>query len=156
MAIEKHLKLTGISNVSWKDAITKTILEASKTIDYISSVTVLEQKAKIDGKYIRIMIDSGSNAVIGADGYAKTITGMARVKDQIYSANENSANIKESIAYTSDINKATVFITDADGRIGLQNLLMSTNGNDRIKYDIYEISINRINIAKEELDESND
>ena len=50
--IEKHLKLTGISNVSWKDAITKTILEASKTIDYISSVTVLEQKAKIDGNKI--------------------------------------------------------------------------------------------------------
>ena len=52
MIIEKHLKLTGISNISWKDAITKTILEASKTIDYISSVTVLEQKAKIDGNKI--------------------------------------------------------------------------------------------------------
>lgn len=52
MSIEKHLKLTGISNVSWKDAITKTIIEASKTIDYISSVTVLEQKAKIDGNKI--------------------------------------------------------------------------------------------------------
>ena len=54
MSIEKHLKLTGISNVSWKDAITKTIQEASKTIDYISSVTVLEQKAKIDGNKISI------------------------------------------------------------------------------------------------------
>lgn len=52
MTIEKHLKLTGISNISWKDAITKTILEASKTVDYISSVTVLEQKAKIDGNKI--------------------------------------------------------------------------------------------------------
>ncbi len=52
MAIEKHLKITGISTVSWKDAITKAILEASKTIDYISSVTVLEQKAKIDGNKI--------------------------------------------------------------------------------------------------------
>ncbi len=52
MSIEKHLKLTGISNVSWKDAITKAIQEASKTIDYISSVTVLEQKAKIDGNKI--------------------------------------------------------------------------------------------------------
>ena len=52
MIIEKHLKLTGISSISWKDAITKTILEASKTIDYISSVTVLEQKAKIDGNKI--------------------------------------------------------------------------------------------------------
>lgn len=52
MAIEKHLKLTGISNISWKDAINKTIMEASKTIDYISSVSVLEQKAKIDGNKI--------------------------------------------------------------------------------------------------------
>lgn len=52
MSIEKHLKLTGISDVSWKDAINKTIIEASKTIDYISSITVLEQKAKIDGNKI--------------------------------------------------------------------------------------------------------
>ena len=52
MTIEKHLKLTGISDVSWKDAINKTILEASKSIDYISSITVLEQKAKIDGNKI--------------------------------------------------------------------------------------------------------
>ena len=49
---EKHLIITGTSTVSWKDAITKTIQEASKTIDYISSVTVLEQKAKIDGNKI--------------------------------------------------------------------------------------------------------
>lgn len=52
MAAQKHLKLTGVSNVSWKDAITKTITDASKSIDYISSVTVLEQKAKIDGNKI--------------------------------------------------------------------------------------------------------
>ena len=52
MATEKHLTLTGISDVSWKDAINQTILEASKTIDYISSITVLEQKAKIDGNKI--------------------------------------------------------------------------------------------------------
>jgi len=52
MAAEKHLKITGISEISWKDAINQTILEASKTIDYISSITVLEQKAKIDGNKI--------------------------------------------------------------------------------------------------------
>ena len=52
MNVEKHLKLTGVSENSWKDAITKTILEASKTIDYISEITVLEQKAKIDGNKI--------------------------------------------------------------------------------------------------------
>ncbi len=52
MTAEKHLKLTGISNISWKDAIVQTIAEASKTLDYISSVKILEQTAKIDGNKI--------------------------------------------------------------------------------------------------------
>ena len=52
MATEKHLRLTGTSEVSWKDAITQTINEASKTIDYLSSVTILEQSARITGKKI--------------------------------------------------------------------------------------------------------
>ena len=39
MDIEKHLRLTGSSKVSWKDAIVKTISEASKSIDYISNIT---------------------------------------------------------------------------------------------------------------------
>ncbi len=52
MDIEKHLIVTGSSNVSWKDAIVKTIREASKTIDYISSVKILEQRANIDGDRI--------------------------------------------------------------------------------------------------------
>lgn len=52
MAVEKHLKVTGTSEVSWKDAIVQTITEASKTIDYLTNVTILEQKAKINGKKI--------------------------------------------------------------------------------------------------------
>lgn len=52
MAVEKHLKVTGTSEISWKDAIIKTVNEAAKTIDYLTGVTVLEQKAKIDGKKI--------------------------------------------------------------------------------------------------------
>lgn len=52
MDIEKHLIVTGSSNVSWKDAIVKTINQASKTIDYISSIKVLEQRANIDGDKI--------------------------------------------------------------------------------------------------------
>lgn len=50
--MEKHLIITGTSNVSWKDAINKTIFEASKTIDYLSSVKILEQRAIIDGNKI--------------------------------------------------------------------------------------------------------
>lgn len=52
MSTEKHLKLTGMSHISWKDAIVQIINEASKTLDYISSIKILEQTAKIDGNKI--------------------------------------------------------------------------------------------------------
>lgn len=52
MVTEKHIKVTGMSTISWKDAIVQTIAEASKTIDYISTVTILEQTAKVNGKKI--------------------------------------------------------------------------------------------------------
>ena len=50
--MEKHLLITGSSKTSWKDAIVKTIEEASKTIDYLSGVKVIEQRAKISGNKI--------------------------------------------------------------------------------------------------------
>lgn len=52
MDIEKHLLITGTSTVSWKDAIVQTINQASKSIDYISGVKIIEQRAKIDGNKI--------------------------------------------------------------------------------------------------------
>ena len=52
MDIKKHLKITGSSTVSWKDAIVKAISEASKTIDYLSEVKIIEQRAYIDGNKI--------------------------------------------------------------------------------------------------------
>ena len=50
MGIEKHLSITGTSSVSWKDAVVQAVAEASKTIDYLTSVRVIDQRAKIDGK----------------------------------------------------------------------------------------------------------
>ena len=47
MNSQKHLIITGISNISWKDATLKAINEVSKTIDYISSIKILEQRANI-------------------------------------------------------------------------------------------------------------
>ena len=47
MNTQKHLIITGISNISWKDATLKAINEVSKTIDYISSIKILEQRANI-------------------------------------------------------------------------------------------------------------
>ena len=52
MDIKKHLIITGNSTISWKDAIVKAISEASKTIDFLSEVKIIEQRANIDGDKI--------------------------------------------------------------------------------------------------------
>lgn len=52
MEIKKHLIITGYSTISWKDAIVKAIDETSKTIDYLSEVKIIEQRANIDGNRI--------------------------------------------------------------------------------------------------------
>lgn len=58
MNIKKHLIITGNSTISWKDAIVKAISEASKTIDYLSEVKILEQRASIDGdKILEYFVD---------------------------------------------------------------------------------------------------
>lgn len=50
--MEKHIHVTGSSTISWKDAILQTITEASKTLDYLTEVKILDQRAKINGKKI--------------------------------------------------------------------------------------------------------
>ena len=53
MTVEKHIRVRGSSNISWKDAIVQTISEASKTINYISEFKVIDQTANIqDGKIV--------------------------------------------------------------------------------------------------------
>lgn len=49
---EKHLIITGSSKISWKDAILKAIEEAAETINYISSIKILDQRAHINGNKI--------------------------------------------------------------------------------------------------------
>lgn len=58
MACEKHIVITGTSDISWKDAILKTISEASKSLDYISSVKILDQRASInEDKIVQYFVD---------------------------------------------------------------------------------------------------
>ena len=58
MNSKKHIKITGCSEISWKDAIVKTISEASNTLYNLSTLTVLEQRAKIqDDKIIEYYVD---------------------------------------------------------------------------------------------------
>lgn len=52
MSTIKHLILTGISEVSWDDAITTTIKDASKTIDNISGVSIVSKSANISNNQI--------------------------------------------------------------------------------------------------------
>ena len=52
MATKKHLIITGTSNISWKDAILQIINEVSKTVDYISEIKILEQRATITNNHI--------------------------------------------------------------------------------------------------------
>lgn len=54
MEIQKHLSITGVSEVSWKDAIIKAVSEASKSIDYLKSVKVVNQYADITGNKITL------------------------------------------------------------------------------------------------------
>ena len=68
MGIEKHLSITGSSNVSWKDAVVQAVSEASKTIDYLTNVRVIDQRAKIDGKkLIQYYVDLDLSFVIDRD-----------------------------------------------------------------------------------------
>ena len=68
MNTENHLKLTGCSNTSWKDAVVQTITEASNTIKKLSSVTIIEQRAKInEDKITEYYVDLDLGFIIDQD-----------------------------------------------------------------------------------------
>ena len=50
--MEKHINVTGVSTASWKDAVLKALAEINKTIDYLSSVTIIKQYGNISGNKI--------------------------------------------------------------------------------------------------------
>lgn len=52
MDIQKHISITGSSNISWSDAVSNAVEEASKSIDYLTYVEVVNQYASISGNKI--------------------------------------------------------------------------------------------------------
>ena len=46
MTVEKHIRVRGSSNISWKDAIVQTISEASKTINGIMYKVIMRKEEK--------------------------------------------------------------------------------------------------------------
>ena len=58
MNCEKHIKITGYSDISWKDAIVKAIAEAATTLESLSGITVLSQRATLNnGKIEKYLVD---------------------------------------------------------------------------------------------------
>ena len=65
MEVKKHLSITGTSNVSWKDATVKAISETAKTIDLLTGVRIIDQRADIeDGKIIKYYVDLDLSFII--------------------------------------------------------------------------------------------
>lgn len=52
MSSLKHILITGTSNISWKDATIKAISEASESLYNLTSVKIIEQRAKIQNNKI--------------------------------------------------------------------------------------------------------
>lgn len=68
MSVEKHLIITGTSDVSWKDAIVQTVTEAAKTIDHLTAVKILDQRAEINGKKLsKYYVDLDLSFIIDRD-----------------------------------------------------------------------------------------
>ncbi len=66
--MEKHLRITGVSNVSWKDAVVSAVAEASKTLSYLSNVKIIEQRAKIDqDKLVQYYVDLDLSFIVERD-----------------------------------------------------------------------------------------
>ena len=58
MNTEKHIRVTGYSNISWKDAIVKTVEKVGKTLDHLSNMEIIKQRARVaNGKIIEYIVD---------------------------------------------------------------------------------------------------
>ena len=58
MNTEKHIQITGYSNISRKDAIVKSVEKAGKSLDHLSNMEIIKQRARIaNGKIIEYIVD---------------------------------------------------------------------------------------------------
>ena len=91
---------------------------------------VLKSSYKKD-TYIKVK-GTCTNSTKDKNGYLTSATGNIVINDTA----ENSKT--PSIEYVTKMEYATKFVTDANGQLAIQNLLMSTNGTDKITYKFIE------------------
>ena len=75
---------------------------------------------------------TGSKVTTDNNGWVTKAIGNIKIND----TNENDTN--PVIEYVSTIEEATKFVTDENGSLLVQNLLMSSNGTDKITYQLLE------------------
>ena len=78
--------------------------------------------------YIRVQVD-------GQSGYADRAVGDVRISDRTLADSEMGTEGYQIVG----IDQATRFVTDSNGLLSVVNLLMSTNGNDSIRYHLEEV-----------------
>ena len=81
-------------------------------------------KSSLHKQYIKVKAEDG-NVTNDNKGWATRILGSSTITD---------------IEYTSEKDEATRFVTNANGKIIVRDLLISSNGKDEIKYNIVETS----------------
>ena len=73
---KKHINITGTSNISWKDAIVKTVSDASDSICNLSKLTIIRQWAKIQDDKIVSEFSSLINPDISLPPFISNLTGI--------------------------------------------------------------------------------
>ena len=131
---------TPLSETTWTIKNEKQIgeIHIKKIDDRVSSkilpgVEFVLKSSNNEG-YIKV---KGTGNNITLDDYEEWVTkavGTITLNDQ----DENSRN--PTIGYTTNINEATRFVTDSNAEISIQNLLISSNGTDIIKYKFEEVA----------------
>lgn len=85
-----------------------------------------------NNQYIKVKA-VGSNVTKDANGWATRIVGSSRINDT------NDTKNNPTLEYVEKISEATVFITDGNGIIDIQNLISSIDGTTMIEYKLEEI-----------------
>ena len=90
-------------------------------------------KSSYQNKYIKVKA-TGDNVINDDNGWTVKAIGTSRINDL------DDITDTSVIQYTSNIEEATRFVTDTKAELRIQNLLISTNGSDKIKYHLEEVA----------------
>ena len=83
--------------------------------------------------YLKVKVTDDS-VLKDENGWAKKVVGTCTIQDT------EDKETNPVIEYTGDINDATRFVTDENGKIRINNLVMNSDGEDSIKYKFIEVA----------------